>query len=202
MELPDFTVEHLKALPLRGIVAFAARCGRRVEPIAQLPEGHPQREGRRSAVEAALGIAEAFAKGSDAPPDDAVVAAIDASRGVAGVPDGSEDATAAAAGAAHAAAAAWHLAAVGATDRSEPQEMKTAEARKFLGTLTYATAELAALDAFTAAVNAFVAVGYRNEGFVDAALNDYQTLVRLNLGRYPEPGTPVDPSPGGPLGRL
>ena len=41
MKLPDFTVEHLKALPLRAIVAFAARCARRVEPLAQLPEGHP-----------------------------------------------------------------------------------------------------------------------------------------------------------------
>jgi hypothetical protein len=41
---------------------------------------------------------------------------------------------------------------------------------------------------------------YRNEDFVDAALGDYRTLVRLNLGRYPEPGDPVDPSPDGPLG--
>jgi hypothetical protein len=52
------------------------------------------------------------------------------------------------------------------------------------------------------AADAFVAVGYRNEEFVGAALNDFQTLVRLGLGRYPEPGAPVDPSPGGPLGRL
>ena len=47
MVLPGFTVEHLKVLPLRAIVAFATRCARRVEPLAQLPEGHPQREGRR-----------------------------------------------------------------------------------------------------------------------------------------------------------
>jgi hypothetical protein len=80
--------------------------------------------------------------------------------------------------------------------------MKTADARKFLGTLAHAAAELAALDAFTAAADAFAAVGYHNEEFVDAALNDYETLVRLKLGRYPEPGAAVDPSPGGPLGRL
>jgi hypothetical protein len=36
MKLANFTVEHLKALPLRAIVAFAARCARRVEPLAQL----------------------------------------------------------------------------------------------------------------------------------------------------------------------
>ena len=31
MQVPDFTVEHLKELPLRAIVAFAGRCARRVE---------------------------------------------------------------------------------------------------------------------------------------------------------------------------
>ena len=58
------------------------------------------------------------------------------------------------------------------------------------------------MNAFTAAAEAFVSVGYRNEDFVDAALSDYDKLVRLELGRYPEPGAPVDPSPGGPLGPL
>ncbi|HEY2158124.1 MAG TPA: hypothetical protein VGH33_21020 [Isosphaeraceae bacterium] len=202
MELPDFTVEHLKALPLRAIVAFAARCARRVQPLAQRPEGHPQREGRRGAVEAALGMAEAFARGGDVPPDESVVAAIDASRGVSGGPAGSSDAAAAAAAAAHAAAAAWERAGPDETDKSAPGELKTAEARKFLGALTGVTADLAALVAFTAAADAFVAVGYHNEGFVNAALNDYDRLLRLKLGRYPEPGEPIDPSPGGPLGPL
>ena len=31
MKLANFTVEQLKVLPLRAIVAFAARCARRVE---------------------------------------------------------------------------------------------------------------------------------------------------------------------------
>ena len=80
--------------------------------------------------------------------------------------------------------------------------MKTAEARKFLGALAAVTADLAALDAFTAAVEAYDAVGYHNEEFVAAALNDYDQLLRLKLGRYPEAGDPIDPSPGGPLGPL
>jgi hypothetical protein len=202
MELPDFTVEHVKSLPLRAIVAFAARCARRVQPLAQLPEGHPQRGSRRGTVEAALGTAEAFARGADGPPDESVVAAIDANRGVAGGPAGSADAAAAAAEAAHAAAAAWELTDPGATDKSEPGELKTAEARKFLGALTYVTADLAALAAFTAAADAFTSVGYHNEDFVNAALNDYDLLLRLKLGRYPEPGEPIDPSTGGPLGPL
>ena len=80
MQVPEFTVEHLKKLPLRAIVAFAARCARRVEQLAQLPEGHPQRESRRAAVEAALCVAEAYATGSNEPPDESALAAVEAAR--------------------------------------------------------------------------------------------------------------------------
>src|SRR4051794_26475223 len=47
MTLANMTVDQLKVLPLRAIVAFAARCARRVEPLAQLPEGDPREESRR-----------------------------------------------------------------------------------------------------------------------------------------------------------
>jgi hypothetical protein len=201
MRLPDFTVEHLKALPLRANVAFAVRCARRVEQLAQLPEGHPQRESRREAVEAALQMAEAVAGGASTPLDESVIAAIDASRGVAGGPSGSEDALAAVVEAAHAAASVWH---VGFQEVKEggPQGGRTAEVRKFLGALEHVTADLAAMNAFTAAADAFVSVGYHNEGFVDAALIDYDRLLQLKSGRYPELGTPIDPSPSGPLGAI
>ena len=86
MRLANFTLDQLKVLPLRAIVAFAARCARRVEPLALLPEGDPRRESRREAVEAALRMAEAFARGTDAPPDESVVAAIDASQSDEGGP--------------------------------------------------------------------------------------------------------------------
>ena len=202
MQVPDFTVEHLKKLPLRAIVAFAARCARRVEQLAQLPEGHPQRESRRAAVEAALCVAEAYATGSNEPPDESALAAVEAARGAADSPAGSEDATVAATEAANAAAAAWRLTYPRDSGRNEPFELKTAEARKFLGGLATVTSDLAALSAFTAAVEAFASVGYHNEDFVAAARNDYDTLVRLRLGHFPEAGAPVDPSPCGPLGRL
>jgi hypothetical protein len=103
--------------------------------------------------------------------------------------------------AAHAAASAWHAGCQVAEKPSAPGE-RTAEDGRFLGALTHVTADLAALSAYAAAADAFVSVGYRNEDFVDAALKDYDTLLRLQLGRYPEPGAPVDPSPGGPLGPL
>ena len=49
MELPDFTVEHLKKLPLRAIVAFAAHCARRVEHLrsSRGPPGKGEASGGR-----------------------------------------------------------------------------------------------------------------------------------------------------------
>jgi len=189
MKLANFSVDQLKVLPLRAIVAFAARCARRVEHLAELPEGNPQRESRRKAIEAAFRLAESYAKGADSPPDESVLAAIDATRDAGGERAGSV-ATSAIAQAARAAASAWHAGPQGAEDS------------RALSHLTRTTADLAALNAFTAAEEAFIAVGYLNEDFVDAALGDYHRLVRLNLGRYPEQGDPVDPSPDGPLGPL
>ena len=201
MELLGLTVEHFKQLPLRAIVAFAVRCARRVEEHAQLPEGHPQRESRRQAIEAALGMAEAFAKGSDAPPDESVIAAVAASRGVEGGPPGNADATAAAAEAAHAAACAWQAASE-RKEEVEPFETDRAKAEGFLKAVGDITAEIAALNAFTAAKDANVSIGYHNEDFLHTVWYDYDQLIRLNAGRYPELGNPIDPSPEGPLGRL
>jgi hypothetical protein len=200
MKLANFTVEQLKALPMRGMVAFAARCARRVEHLAQLPEGHPQRENRREAIEAALRMADSFAKGTAAPLDESVVAVIDASRDAGGDLT-CTTAASAIAQAAHAAASAWHVG-TGVAEESRAPGRHTTEARRSPGALSHTTADLAAMNAYTAAAEAFISVGYRNEDFVDASLKDYHTLVRLQLGRYPEPGNPVDPSPGGPLGRL
>ncbi len=199
MKLANFTLEQLKVLPLRAIVAFAARCARRVEPLAQLPEGNAQRESRREAVEAALRMAESFARDTDAPPDESVIAAIDASREAGGEP-ANEAAASAIAQTAHAAASAWNTRAQAEEGRTPGKH--TIEAGRSLGALTHVTADLAAMNAYTAAAAAFLSVGYSNEDFVDSALKDYDTLVRLKLGRYPELGAPVDPSPGGPLGPL
>ena len=135
----------------------------------QLPEGHPEREGRRGAVEAALGMAEEFARGADAPPDASVIAAIDASRGVAGGPAGSAEAAAAAAEAAHAAAAAWRRPrAPVVADKSAPEELKTAEARNFLGGLDRTSRPTSPPSPPSRPPwRPITAVGYHNEDFVD-----------------------------------
>jgi hypothetical protein len=202
MELPDFTVEHLKQLPLRAIVAFAARCARRVEPLAQRPEGDPERESHRAAVDAAIRMAEEFAGGKDTALDPSVLLAINAIKTSPGGPIGSRSAAAAATGAAHAAASACNVRETREAERYRPLVERTAGDWSPIGAIEHLTVDLAALDAFTAAVEAYDAVGYHNEEFVAAALNDYDRLLRLKLGRYPEPGDPIDPSPSGPLGRL
>ncbi len=201
MLLPDFTAEHLKQLPLRAIVAFAARCARRVEDLAQLPDGNPEREKRRNAVEAALRMAEQFAAGSVAPPEDSVVAAVDAIRTESGGSVSSRNAAAAAAEAAHAALAAWHVIHNREREKAESQGTKTAEARKLLSAIEHSTADLAeltALDAFTAAEVAYGSVGYNNEGFVATVLNDYDKLRHLPARLLPGARKPDRPVAGRP----
>ncbi len=62
-------------------------------------------------------------------------------------------------------------------------------------------ADLAAREAFTAAVDAAGAAAFADE-FIKGAMQDYQALLKLGLGRYPEAGHPIDSSPAGPLGQL
>ena len=63
------------------------------------------------------------------------------------------------------------------------------------------TADLAARSVFTAAFEAVGADGHCDE-FVKAAIDDYEKLLRLDLGSYPQVGKPIDPSSNGPLGAL
>ena len=201
MKRTDFTVDHLKQLPLRAIVAFAARCTggssisrccpratRRGTGAGMPSRAPPDGRGLRHRAWAAT-------------LEQSAIEAIEAIRNVADTPLCCDNAVAAAAEAARSAAGGWHF--IGTREHeNEPRELKTVRARKYLGDLEHATADLAALDAFTAAAEAFRSVGYHNEAFVAAALGDYDRLILLKLGSYPELGDPVDPSPGGPLGPL
>jgi hypothetical protein len=63
------------------------------------------------------------------------------------------------------------------------------------------TADQAARDAFTAAVEAAAAIGH-SDRFMKGAIEDYEKLLRLDLGSYPQAGNPIDPSSKGPLGPL
>ncbi|MFO0892635.1 MAG: hypothetical protein U0790_26270 [Isosphaeraceae bacterium] len=197
----QYTTEDLKKLPLRAIVAFAARCARRVEPIAQFPAGHPQQEARRVAIDDAIRLAEEIARGSARAPTETVVLALEATRALSGAGVGCECAAAAAAAAARTAATVWLVLSPGEDDRDAERWMNTPEARSYLSRLEKDTADIVALDAFTAAVEAANATAF-DDTFLRGAIQDYERLLGLHLGTYPQAGRPIDPSPDGPLGPL
>ncbi len=92
---------------------------------------------------------------------------------------------------ASAAATAWNVLGSREAERYRPLLEGTAGGRNALGAIEHVTVALAALDAFTAAVEAFGAVGYRNAGFVAAALDDHDRPLRMIFSRYPGPGAPI-----------
>lgn len=202
MSVADLRADDLKNLPLRAIVAFGARCARRVEHLAQPPEGHPEAARWTSAITRALELAEDFARGRADPgiDPDAAVDEVEACWGLARGDLPRENAYAAIVRAAHAAAAAWHATRL----RDEPERRRLLSSGPPIDPAPHVadvTTDLAALGAFTAAVDAADAIG-ATDGMTSGAAADYRRLLDLKLGNYPEPGRPVDPSPGGPLGPL
>jgi hypothetical protein len=189
------SVDDLKKLPLRAIVAFATRCARRVEGLAGPTEG----EGAPAIAEA-LRLAENFARGLTLPGINAALAAIEPVPSAVRGDVVRENAYEAVVRAVHAAAAAAQAIA----DEQEPAEPRLVSGgppEQPLAPVARVSADLAAMEAFTAARDAAVAQ-YSTDDFARGAAHDYWTLLGLNLGRYPDAGKPVDPSPGGPLGPL
>jgi hypothetical protein len=199
MIVTNYTPEDLKKLPLRAIVALSARCARRVEHQARLPDDHPEKERCRTAVANAIGLAEDFANGLPCSSLESVVREVEACRAVAEGEFVRDFAMAAVVQAAHAAATALR-----ALDlRGQPEESHifgAAQPNPFPH-LADVTADLAARDAFTAAVEATAAIGHTDH-FMKGAIEDYEKLLRLDLGTYPQAGNPIDPSSKGPLGPL
>jgi hypothetical protein len=196
-----YTAEDLKKLPLRAIVAFAARCARRVESISQSSVSNPQQEDRRMAIDNAIRLAEEISRGSDPLSSAAVDQALAATRALTSDSVKGECATAAAAAAARTAATVWLVLNQGESSRDTERWTNTPEARNYISHLTNVTADVVAMDAFTAAVEAASADAY-SDNFMRGAIHDYESLLGLSLGTYPEAGRPIDPSPDGPLGPL
>jgi hypothetical protein len=150
-------------------------------------------------VAGAIRLAEDFAKGLACSSVESVMREVEDCRAVVGDDFIRDSASGAAVLAAHAAAAALR-----ALDlRSEPEgsRMSGAGEPNPFPHLAELTADLAARDAFTAAADAAAAVGH-SDRFMKGALDDYQKLLRLDLGTYPQAGNPIDLSPDGPLGPL
>jgi hypothetical protein len=200
MSQTTFTAEDLKKLPLRAIVAFAVRNARRVEHLAVPPDGHPKKEAVRAAIAEGLWLAEDFARGRSSPALEDAVVAIEAGQEAAQVEIARENAYAAVVRAIHAAATAAHAIA----EEQEPADKPLISGGppvKPLEHVAQLSADLAALGAFTAARDAAEALRSTDD-VTESAAEDYRKLLELRLGKYPEAGEPIDPSPEGPLGPL
>ncbi len=199
MIVPNVSTEDLKKLPLRAIVALAARCARRVESLSILADGHPDRDRCRMAIDGAIRLAEDFARCSPCRDVPTAIQEVEACRAIAQGEYVRETAVGAVVWTAHAAGAAIESLGL----RDEPAEVDLMGTRQpnSVSPLANVGADLAARDAFTAAVDAAVAAGFGDK-FIKGAMPDYQALLKLGLGRYPEAGHPIDPTPAGPLGQL
>jgi hypothetical protein len=199
MIVPNFTPADLKKLPLRAIIALAVRCAQRVEHMALLPDNDTDHERCRAAVGAAMRAASDFAQGRPSQSIESVVREIEACRAIGAAAFVRDRAMGSAVLTAHAVATA--LQALDARRQpEEPDLLGGAHANPFPH-LAEVTADVAAREAFTAAVEAASAEGYADQ-FIRGALGDYEKLLRLDLGSYPQEGKPIDPSPEGPLGPL
>src|SRR5215469_13007890 len=148
MIVTNYTPEDLKKLPLRAIVALAARCAGRVERLALLPDHDAEYERCRSAVANAIRLAEDFANGLPCSSLESVVREVEACRAFAEGEFVRDIAMAAVVQAVHAAAAALR-----ALDlRGEPAErhlIGSAAGANPFPHLADLTADQAARDSFT-----------------------------------------------------
>src|SRR5260370_17221046 len=62
------STDDLKQLPLFALLAYAARCARRVYPLFRLDSGNPEATLCRQAVETAIRLAETLAAGNGVDP--------------------------------------------------------------------------------------------------------------------------------------
>jgi hypothetical protein len=150
-------------------------------------------------VASAIRIAEDFANGLPCPSAESVVTEVEAARAAVSRSFEQEMAMGGIIQTARAAANAWHAIEL-CSESAQSQKVGSAKLDP-IGSLANVTADLAARAAFTAAFEAVAAEGH-TDPFIQAAIDDYERLLRLDLGRYPGAGQPIDPSAKGPLGPL
>jgi hypothetical protein len=169
----------LSNLTLRGNVAFAARCARRIRPLVHLPDDAPARAARLQALDAAQQLAEDFARGEEVP---------------AGLAQG-------VAAAAHEVAEdIYEVAGFAAYAPAHAVRGVFQAARAARGEASFVEVIAAAFGASRVLI---VNGGSGMEPFILAALRaDFEALLRLRLGRPGELGASVDASEAGPLGTL
>ena len=199
MIVRSISTEDLKKLPLRAIVALAARCDRRVGSLSLLPDGHEDRDRCRTAIGGAIRLAEDFGEG--------LTVSGRAIRDPGGRGPVGRSARASyvrkrrwprSSGRPTRPPPRWKASACATSRRSQHDGNATGEPFPQLANVA---ADLAARDVFTAAVDAAGAGRLRRR--VHRA--EPCGIIRppeTRAGPLSEAGQPIDPSPAGPLGML
>ena len=189
------TPDDLRPLPPRAVVAFAARCCRRIQPLYELPHGQPH----PTSLEEPLRAAEAFANAAE-PATPAEVARLTA-------------ALAHAANAAHYASHAWscveqwdhehrsdpatNAAAAYAEEEAKGyRQLACEEAREASNSVATSNGDVALLAAQIARIATHVTATHVVVKTRPAVANDFVHLRDLPRDE------PIDPSDAGPLGPL
>ena len=173
----------LKTLPLRALVAFAARCAQRVCPYFYLPQSPYESPAAEEAVKQAIAVALEFVNGSLLDPRVAHAAEEAVVRALLAVSEGESPDTKAAL-ACNTAYAAINATVI-AMDSVKAPSRATEGSKVIAATVTALEAALV------------VDLDIRHK-----VIRDFQILNRLSLGRFPDWGRGFDGSEKGTLGPL
>lgn len=173
----------LKTLPLRALVAFAARCAQRVSPYFFLPQGQFESQAAENAVNQALSASLDFVNGSLLDPRVAHAAEEAVVRVLLSVSEGESPDTKSAL-ACNAAYAAINATVI-AMDSVKAPSRATEGSKVIAATVTALEAALV------------VDLDIRHK-----VIRDFTILNRLSLGRFPDWGRGFDASEKGTLGPL
>ncbi len=173
----------LKNLPLRALVAYAARCAQRVVPYFSLPPGHPAGDLAEEAVQEAAQASLEFVAGTLQDLEPARLAEERVVHALMAVSEGESPDTQAALSC-NAAYAAVNAAVLAIQSVKAPS--RATEGSKVIA----------------AAVTAADAALVVDPDIRHKMIRDYQILCRLNLGRFPDWGRAFDASEEGTLGPL
>ena len=186
------TKEEFSRLPRRAVVAFAARCARRVQPIFAAWPGATQRH--IVAVDRAISLAEAYGAAHAADVADVAHAAAHAAANAA-----AHAAANAAANAADAYAAA--KAAANAADAYLGAKLAAAYAADYAADAAANAADAYDADAYDADDADDAAAAYANarEPLIAAMRRDYDLLAQAAQQQHWTHDTPVPPTFFGPL---
>lgn len=196
--------QDLRNLPLRALVAFAARCARRIYPQFLLPSSLPQAQQFISAVDKAITLAEAYAKNEPVSSKNAHVTGAEAASVAQSLQKLPIDfqMVLVANSAAEAAYAVYSAA-------SELGESNAIVTKAFMLTdgadmksIGNTLAEVRGLHTANFAVRASVFAAHAAPLSTLHISHDFAKLASLALGAYPDLGDPIDTDNTGPLGPL